>query len=132
MEVLRFTTVAVAGVILDIAVAFLLARYVGLPLWLSAVAGFASAMLANYAAHELWTFRTSARRFSLQRAVQYAAASMVTLLTRLLAIAVLGRLTGTGHILSILITAAGVSFIVNYLISKFLIFRRTLRKAGDA
>ena len=52
MEAARFLAVAVAGLILDLAVAWSAARYLGLPLWLAAALGFAVAAAMNYALHE--------------------------------------------------------------------------------
>ena len=62
MEFPRFLTVAVAGVIVDIALSWALATQAGVPLWIAAACGFLTAAAMNYAFHELWTFRSGARR----------------------------------------------------------------------
>lgn len=125
MEALRFTTVAVLGVMVDIAIAYFLARFFGVPLWTAATIGFFIAALANYTAHELWTFRSSASRFSLKRAGQYVLTSMVTLVVRLLVIVLLGRWVGADHNLLVLVAATGVSFTLNFVLSKFFVFYRS-------
>jgi putative flippase GtrA len=122
MQVLRFAIVAVLGVILDIGIAYALSSVFGFPLWLAATIGFSLAALANYVAHEFWTFRHAASRISVSRAGQYILTSAITLMIRLGAIALLGPWLGAQHKLLILATAAGTSFAVGFVFSKFVIF----------
>ena len=122
MEVLRFTIVAVVGVIVDIGISYCLASELGVTLWIAATVGFSSAALANYVAHEFWTFRSDASRISLLRAGQYFITSAVTLLIRLTVIAVVGLWFGQQHSLVILTIAAGTSFAFGFMFSKFLVF----------
>jgi putative flippase GtrA len=123
MEAARFFAVAVAGLALDLVVAWSAARFLGLPLWLSAAVGFALAAAMNYALHELWTFRHGARRVSAGRALRYAMALAATLASRVATVAVLAVMFGEGKALLVLLAGAGVSFGVNFLISKFFVFR---------
>jgi putative flippase GtrA len=121
-EFLRFFVVTVAGVVLDIAVAYALHAALGWPLWLAAASGFALAAAANYAIHQTWTFRTGPRRLSLGRAARYGAVALVTLLARLAAVAALAGLAGPSLALLVLIAGAGVSFLVNFTLSKLFVF----------
>jgi putative flippase GtrA len=89
---------------------------------MAAVVGFASVTLANYTAHEFWTFRSGSSHISWIRALQYLGASGVTLLMRLTVIIFLSRWIGATHSLVILVAAAGVSFSFSFLLSKHLIF----------
>ncbi|MEO0370472.1 MAG: hypothetical protein AAF231_03360, partial [Pseudomonadota bacterium] len=57
------------------------------------------------------------------RALKYAAALGATLAVRLVAVAVLARIFGQGQALLVLVLATGLSFGVNYLTSKLLVFR---------
>lgn len=123
IEAARFFAVAVAGLALDIAVAWNAAHQLGLPLWLSAAAGFAVAAAANYVLHELWTFREGARRLSAARAARYGVALTATLGARVATVAALATLVGEAHTLPVLLAGAGVSFFVNYLISRYFVFR---------
>lgn len=125
IEALRFTLVAVAGVLVDIAAAYALVRHTDVPLWLAATAGFALGALLNYVAHEIWTFRDGARRMSLRRALRYFAGTLVILATRLLVVTLLEAWVGNSYPLAILIAGAGTSFIVNFVLSKFFIFTST-------
>lgn len=127
MEALRFTAVAIGGVIIDLAVAYTAAEHFALPLWIAATTGFVIAALVNYAAHELWTFRVGARRISARRAVQYLAVSSVALATRLVMVVLLEAVIGSAHTLPILVGAAGVSFMVNFALSKLLVFTGKLK-----
>jgi putative flippase GtrA len=123
MEAIRFLVVAVAGLILDIAIAWCAARLLGLPLWIAAATGFCVAALMNYALHELWTFRQGIRRISTGRALRYAAGLAITLAARVTAVAILAACVSNDRTLGILIVGAGVSFLVNFLISKHFVFR---------
>lgn len=122
MEVRRFTIVAVVGVVVDIAIAYLLAQFFAVPLWAAVVTGFFIAALANYAAHELWTFRSTASRLSPKRAGQYIFASAATLAIRLAVIMLLGGWVSADYKLIVLIVATGVSFAFNFILSKFVVF----------
>ena len=133
METVRFTLVAIGGVILDLSVAYALAVGFGLPLWLAATASFVVAGLMNYIVHELWTFGVAGGRVSAQRAAQYLSASALTLVARIVMLFLLRAWFGSTAVLPILIAAAGVSFAVNFAISKYLIFNRKPKahKAND-
>lgn len=123
MEGVRFFAVAVAGLILDLAVAWSAAHFLGLPLWLAAAIGFLVAAGMNYVLHELWTFQGGAQRLSGARALRYALALAATLAARVLTVAGLAVIVGEAWPLPVLIAGAGVSFVVNYLISKHFVFR---------
>lgn len=123
MEATRFLTVAVVGLIVDLTVAWSAARFLNMPLWLATVAGFAVAAALNYALHELWTFRAGARRLSAGRALRYGVALAATLSARVATVAMLAAILGNTFALPVLVAGAGVSFCVNYMISKHFVFR---------
>ena len=120
----RFFVVSLGGVIVDIAIGWALVELFGLPLWLGATFGFAVAAAGNYAAHELWTFRAAGAGLSARRALQYVGASALILMVRLAVVTALGALTEGAWTLAILVAGAGVSFFVNFAVSKLLIFAR--------
>ena len=126
MDVARFLVVAVAGLALDLGLAWLAHAGLGLPLVIAAALGFCGAAAANYAAHELWTFRQGARRLSSGRALRYAGVVALTLLTRLALVAMLeaSRLLPP---LPVLALATLGSFAVHFLAARRLVFR----PAGD-
>jgi putative flippase GtrA len=130
-ELLRFFSVTVLGVVIDIAIAWALHTYAAVPLWLAATIGFVLAALGNYVMHQSWTFRSGPRRLSLARGVKYGAVALVTLLARIAAIAALERLWESGLAIMILIAGAGVSFFVNFALSKFFVFAKSPAYQGD-
>ncbi|SDX83847.1 GtrA family protein [Citreimonas salinaria] len=126
----RFLAVAVVGVVLDIAVAYLLADQLGLALWLAAAIGFVTAASVNYVIHETWTFG-SGGSLSLQRGGQYLTTCTVALGVRLAAVAGLSALDAGLPELVILICGAAASFAVNYNVSRYLIFSADSTKKGS-
>ncbi|WP_136637808.1 GtrA family protein [Pseudooceanicola onchidii] len=125
MELIRFFIVSLVGVLIDIGIAWFLSVTLALPLWFCAAIGFTLAAVSNYALHESWTFRQQNAKLSGRRGVQYFGAALTTLLMRLAVVAALERTLGPDWSLAILIVGAGVSFFVNFALSKFLVFAGT-------
>lgn len=119
-ELLRFFAVTVLGVILDLAIAFALHHWAGVPLWLAAAAGFTLAASANYVIHQSWSFRTGP--LSLKRAGLYALVALATLAVRVGIVALLERALPGAWPLAILVAGAGGSFGVNFMLSKRVVF----------
>ncbi len=127
-EFMRFFAVTVLGVILDLAIAFGLHQWAGVPLWLAAAIGFTLAAGANYVIHQTWSFRSGP--ITLKRAGLYALVALVTLAVRVAIVAALERAVAGAWPLAILICGAGGSFVVNFLLSKFVVFAAA--PAGEA
>jgi putative flippase GtrA len=121
-ELIRFFSVTVLGLLLDLAIAIAVHHLLGAPLWLAAGAGFVIAAGANYVIHQTWTFQTGQRRISASRAAKYALVAIITLIARIAAVAALDRMIGAGLPLLILLLGAGVSFGVNFVLSKYFVF----------
>lgn len=121
-ELARFFAVTVLGVIVDLAVAFALHRWLGVPLWLAAAISFTLAAAANYVIHQTWSFRRGPRSLSLKRAGLYALVALVTLAARVGIVAQADRLLGGAFPLASLVCGAGGSFVVNFVLSRFLVF----------
>lgn len=119
-ELVRFFAVTVLGVILDLAIAFALHHWAGVPLWLAAASGFAVAASANYVIHQTWSFRTGS--LSAKRATLYAGVALVTLAVRVGIVALLDRALPGAWPLAILVAGAGGSFCVNFVLSKWVVF----------
>lgn len=119
-ELVRFFAVTVLGVILDLAIAFALHTYAGVPLWLAAATGFTLAASANYVIHQTWSFRSGP--LSLKRACLYALVALATLAVRVGIVAQLDRLLPGAWPLAILVAGAGGSFGVNFVLSKWVVF----------
>lgn len=119
-QFVRFFAVTVLGVILDLAIAFALHRWAGVPLWLAAATGFAIAAGVNYVIHQVWSFRSGP--LSLRRAGLYAGVALVTLAVRVGIVALLERAVPGAWPLAILVAGAGGSFCVNFVLSKWVVF----------
>lgn len=121
-EMIRFFAVTVMGVVIDIAIAWALHTYAGVPLWLAASVGFVLAASGNYVLHQTWSFQNGSRRLSLSRGAKYGLVALLTLLARVATVAALERAWEGGWPLLILIGGAGVSFFVNFSLSKLFVF----------
>lgn len=121
-EIIRFFGVTVLGVVIDIAIAWALHTYLGVPLWLAATCGFVLAASGNYVLHQTWSFQSGSRQLSLARGAKYGAVALVTLIARIAAVASLESLWPALPALLILIGGAGVSFFVNFTLSKLFVF----------
>lgn len=119
-QLLRFFAVTVLGLTLDLAIAFALHTYAGVPLWLAAATGFTLAAAANYIIHQTWSFRTGP--LSARRAALYGGVALVTLAVRVGIVALLERVLPDAWPLAILVAGAGGSFGVNFALSKWVVF----------
>jgi putative flippase GtrA len=119
-ELLRFFAVTVLGVVIDLAIAFALHTGLGVPLWIAAAIGFTLAASLNYVIHQTWSFRSGP--LSLKRAGAYALVALATLAVRVGIVAQLDRVLAGDYPLAILICGAGGSFVVNFVLSKWVVF----------
>ncbi|MDP1617891.1 GtrA family protein [Phenylobacterium sp.] len=121
---LRFGLVAAAGLVVDLAVASALAAGAGLPLPLAAACGFCAGAAFNYVVNLRWTFAAARPSGGVRRIAAYGLTLAATLLTRVVMVALLEPLAGEGALaaLGVLIAATGVSFVVNYGLSKRFVF----------
>lgn len=124
MELMRFFAVAAIGLIIDTGIAWILFHEYSVPLTLSSVCGFLIAAAANYIMHELWTFKNNQSTMSFNRALAYIGALILTLLIRIVVVHITQIfLFPDRFALLILIIAAGISFVVNFVASKFFVFK---------
>ncbi|MEM6585354.1 MAG: GtrA family protein [Pseudomonadota bacterium] len=121
-ELIRFFGITLLGVVIDIAIAWALHTYAGVPLWIAATCGFVLTALGNYIGHQKWTFQTGSNSLSVKRGIKYGAVALITLGVRVLSVAILERVWEGGVALLILIGAAGASFVVNFTLSKLFVF----------
>ncbi|EIZ79017.1 hypothetical protein WSK_2562 [Novosphingobium sp. Rr 2-17] len=126
-SVVRFGLVSVVGLAIDLSTGWLLLKLAGLPLVIAAGCGFMAGAIANYALHELWTFGSG--EVSARRGAQYLAVLAVVLAARLSAAAVLAKIIAPQVAL---VAAIGVSFLINYLLSRYLVFRIATRYKDSA
>ena len=121
LEALRYTLAVVVGLGIDLSLALAVNRLLGLPLVVGAAAGFVGGILSNYLLFELWVFATRQLRWA--RLGRIVLAAQGALAVRLGTVWLLDRL-GVPP-LPTLIAGAGLSFVVNFLVS-----RRIIRPKG--
>jgi putative flippase GtrA len=114
-----FFFVALAGLAIDIAMAWGLHRFAGLPLLVSATVGFFVATVFNYLVNLNLTFADRSLRPSLRGFATYLLSVLAGLATRLVVLALLQWLVPPAlqYSLVLLIVAAAASFVVNFLIA---------------
>ncbi len=121
-EFTRFFFVSFVGVVVDFCIAYAITYFFASPLWVGATIGFFVAAAGNYALHEVWTFQSEERKISSRRAMHYIIMCSIVLISRLMAIEWLSSWMPYDRLLFIFVIATGISFFVNFLISKFVIF----------
>lgn len=123
---MRFLAVSIIGLCVDLIVALSSSYLLGISLPLAAMLGFATGGLLNYLLHEYWTFRSSTSEISFKRGLLYGITILATLISRVFAVSILQEFifSTPAKDLIILICAVAFSFMVNYALSKFLIFNR--------
>lgn len=122
----RFLVVSITGLGADLFVALSSSYFLEIALPLATILGFAAGGIVNYFLHEYWTFRSSSSRLSLKRSMLYAVSMLITLVSRVSMVAILQTFIFSVPMKDfiILICAVAFSFMVNYAVSKFLIFNR--------
>ena len=123
-ESFRFLIVSVIGLFVDLSTALVLSL-LGLNLFLAATIGFCLAVFVNFHLHGRWTFRGVVKR-SPRRLMQFFLTSVVTLIVRLLTLEALIAAdlpTLFYRNAELLLLATGVSLLVNFTLSKYLVFR---------
>ena len=125
-EPVRFFIVALLGLGIDIGIAWALIAFLGTGDALAAITGFSVATVVNYLAHQFWTFGESGQGASLSRFAGFVGVVLVTLTVRLATLHLLApMLPGSGINAPLRLgLAAGVSFIVSFLLNKYLVFGR--------
>lgn len=125
MEFLRFLTVSVLGVGVDLGLGWLLAA-AGTPLWLAAALGFAVAAALSYVLHRGWTFQDAAGMAKPTRLLRFLASLGLTFAARMVAVFSIGAMLGPDtNPLAVLVPSVAISFAVSFLAAKFLVFRAT-------
>jgi len=120
---LRYLVVIVGGYAVDFAVSIVAFKLLGLGLVTAAVLGFTMALVANYLAHEFWTFAGRRSAGYLARFGKYVSAAMGTLLIRAVVVYLLEPFAWSDFSrVAVLAAAAGVSLIFNYLLIRFAVF----------
>jgi putative flippase GtrA len=121
----RFVVISIAGLGIDISIAWILIDRFGFSDWVGASIGFFVATTANYVGHQLWTFREHSKGLSWFRFIQFSGVVMFTLVARLGALSFAGMLLpgDSWRIPARLLFAATVSFSITFMLSQKFVFR---------
>lgn len=129
-ELAKFAIVVGLGLGIDTGLGWLLVTVGGFGIVLAGVCGFLAGALFNYSLHELWTFAGDKTSLSVARAGKMLAALAIVFLVRVVSLAVLAVIFPRGSLVIVpLFLASGLSFVVNFLITRFVVFDR--RAAGQ-
>ncbi len=122
-QFLRFTGVSIMGMIADYVLALALAT-AGMSYLVASTFGFTLGAFVNYCGHSVFSYEhTSRKTISLRGFGKYFLAVLISLVTRLVAVAGLEHATPLPFWL-ILLIAIGASFIASYVISTLWVFRK--------
>jgi putative flippase GtrA len=123
-EKFRYAAVVTVSYGVDLLIAVLVMRGLSFSLPAASATGFLSAFVLNYVLHEFWTFRRADSSFSLSRLVETFGAALLTIAVRFGLLHVLAPFAVTEYIrIGLLVAAAGVSFLINYALLHFAVFR---------
>lgn len=118
-KISKFFIASGIGALLDFAVGLVLVFW-GIPLPVSAVTGFSTAILVTYWIHIHWTFNIKDSPFISVYLLKFVLGSILTILTRLLVLYLgisLFTIDGTGKKTLLLAFSIGISFCLNYILS---------------
>ncbi|WDF72864.1 GtrA family protein [Novosphingobium sp. KACC 22771] len=125
MELVRYTVVAVLGLGVDVGIGYGARRLLGMPLVAGAALGFLVGVAFNYVLFEFWVFRYG--RLTWLRLGKAYAASQGAIVVRLGCVWALGRLlAGLPQAdLIVLVGAAGISFVVNFILTRLFLRKKS-------
>lgn len=133
-DLLRYAATVALGLAVDLALARA-ALALGVPIALAAVLGVAGGAAFNYAMLAGWVFPGAGADGAIPRPLRYLGALAATMAVRALGVSVLSAvLPGPTPPLVILGAAVGISFALNFLLSKHWVFRRgetAISPSGD-
>ncbi len=124
-QFIRFFIVAVGGLVIDLAIVWLTLALLPVHISIAMIAGFSAGALANYLAHEFWTFKSGeGTQASVGRAASYYVIVSLALGVRVGAATVLEHFFPTPQWLwPIIIVSVGLSFVTNFGLTRFVLFR---------
>ncbi|MCI8649991.1 MAG: GtrA family protein [Anaerotruncus sp.] len=119
-RILKFGLTGVANTLVDVGVCWILNQLLGMNIYLANVIGYGAGMLNSYLVNRSWTFASRDRLLSMQLVrfllVNLSALALSTLLIRLLTGFGLGDMWAK-------LGATGITLVVNFLASRFWVFR---------
>lgn len=128
MQAVRFFLMSLVGVVADLAVATAVLIALKSSAYVASICGFSVGVVVAYAGHQKCTFGTRESKLALSRFAGFACTSLLVIGVRLCVI-YLGKSAFNGSVVwldqALLVGAVGVSFCVNFVVSKFVVFRES-------
>lgn len=121
-EIAYYTFLTFGGLIIDFGIANLSAYWLGIPLIIAGAIGLIAGTITNYFIHLNITFRARNIKASWSNFIKYVKTCLAGAATRLILLALFASLTNFSDFFSLL-CATGCSFLVNYLLSRFYVFK---------
>lgn len=121
-EILLYTALTLGGLIVDLGMANMLVYLFAIPLVVSGAFGLLVGTITNYFIHLKITFKDHGLPASWTGFAKYLQTCLIGAAVRIGALMIFSLFSAIESITSLII-ATGISFSVNYLLSKFYVFR---------
>ncbi|MCK5624405.1 GtrA family protein [Candidatus Pacearchaeota archaeon] len=122
-EFLKFVCVGFTGTILHLAVLYIFTEFFGIYYLVSSVFGFCFGVTNNFILNKIWTFKEKLNHGVFKKYYKYFVLNVIILFINLFILYFLTEFLQMYYILSQII-AVGFSFLINFFISKFWIFKK--------
>ena len=121
-EFLKFVCVGFTGTILHLVVLYIFTEFFGIYYILSSVFGFCFGVTNNFILNKIWTFKEKLSYGVVKKYYKYFVLNVIILFINLFILYSLTEFLQMYYLLSQII-AVGFSFLINFFISKFWIFK---------
>ena len=122
-EFFKFICVGLAGTILHLAVLYIFTEFFGIYYIISSIFGFCLGVTNNFILNKIWTFKEKLNHGVVKKYYRYFILNVIILFINLFILYSLTEFLQMYYILSQII-AVGFSFLINFFISKFWIFKK--------
>ncbi len=122
-EFFKFALVGFTGTILHLLVLYVFTEFFGIYYVVASIFGFGFGVTNNFILNKIWTFKEKLNQKVVKKYYKYFIVNIIILFINLL---ILYSLTEFLHVYYIIsqIIAVGFSFLINFFISKFWIFKK--------
>lgn len=127
LQLIKFVIVGAIGTLVNISVLFLLTEFFKFLYLISEVIGFTLATINNYLLNKIWTFEENIQVKIIRKYIQYFIVCLLSLILNLIVLFLLVEVFDFWYILAEIV-AIMVSFVINFIGSKFWIFHNKYRE----
>lgn len=127
LQLIKFVIVGAIGTLINTSVLFLLTEFFKIIYLISEVFGFTLATISNYVFNKIWTFEENIQVKIIRKYIQYFIVCLLSLILNLIVLYLLVEFFDFWYILAEIV-AIMVSFVINFIGSKFWIFHDKYRE----